>query len=96
MLDRENWSSMFFENEFTGSLSFLRLLLVSLMSLALVVVTLAIKLVLFRRRLAEAGVLPGWELGQSLVKRCTLEDFAVALARGIEHFRRPRRCLNAW
>ena len=87
---------MFFENEFTGSLSFLRVLLVLLMSFALVIVTLAIKLVLYRRRLAEAGVLPAWELGQPLVRRGTLEEFAMALAKGIEEFQRPRVCLNHW
>jgi len=87
---------MFFENEFTGSLSFLRVLLVLLMSFALVIVTLAIKLVLYRRRLAEAGVLPAWELGQPLVRRGTLEEFAIALAKGIEEFQRPRPCLNTW
>ena len=87
---------MFFENEFTGSLSFLRVVLVLLMSFALLLVTFAIKLVLYRRRLAEAGVLPAWELRRPLVRRGTLEDFAVALAKGIEEFQRPRPCLNHW
>jgi hypothetical protein len=90
----QGWNPMFFENEFTGSLSFLRVLLVALMAFALVIVTLAIKLVLFRRRLAESGMLSAWELRQSLVIDSTLEEFALALAKGIEEFQRPRRGLK--
>lgn len=85
---------MFFENEFAGSLSFLRVLLVALMGFALVIVTLAIKVVLYRRSLAEEGLLPAWELRQPLVRRGTLEEFAIALAKGIEEFQRPRRGLT--
>lgn len=96
MLMPEEWNRMFFENEFTGNLSFLRVLLVALMGFALVIVTLAIKLVLFRRRLAESGMLSAWELRQPLVIDGTLEEFAIALAKGIEHFQRPRRCLSRW
>jgi hypothetical protein len=87
---------MFFETELTGSVSFLRVLLVLYMSFALALVTLAIKLVLYRRRLAEAGLLPAWELRQPLMRRGTLEEFAIALAKGIEHFQSPRRCVNRW
>jgi hypothetical protein len=96
VVERSLESLMFFENELTGSVSFLRILLVSFMSLALVIITLAIKLVLYRRRLAEKGVLPDWELRQPLVRRGTLEEFAIALAKGIEEFQRPRPCLDRW
>ncbi|MEO6847201.1 MAG: hypothetical protein ABI443_06800 [Chthoniobacterales bacterium] len=44
---------MFFENELTGTFTFLHLLLTILIGLAPIAVTLAIKMVLYRRRHAE-------------------------------------------
>ena len=87
---------MFFENELTGSLSFLRVLLALYTGFAVVLGTIAIKLVLYRRRLAESGMLSVRELRQPLVRRGTLEEFAVALAKGLEHFHRPRQYVNPW
>ena len=70
---------MFFENEFTGSLTFLRLLFAVLMGLAPIAVTIIVKRVLYRRRLAEDEV--------SGASNSALEDFAIALANEINNLR---------
>ena len=44
---------MFIENEITGNFTFLRLVLAIVIGIAPIVVTIAIKLMLYRRRLAE-------------------------------------------
>lgn len=85
---------MFFENELVGSVSFLRFLFALLIGLAPVAVVLAVKLVLYRRRLAEDGASAPREWRKTLASEGTLEDFAIALANEIENFRDPRRCLN--
>ena len=56
--------------------------------------TFAIKLVLFRRHLAEGEQLTprAWRI--ALAGESTLKDFAIALAIEIEKFQRPRRSLT--
>lgn len=83
---------MFFENELIGSVPFLRFLFALLIGLAPVVVTLAVKLVLYRRRLAEDETSAPREWRKTLPSEGTLEDLAIFLANGIENFQRPRRC----
>ncbi|HWM24286.1 MAG TPA: hypothetical protein VNP98_05645 [Chthoniobacterales bacterium] len=85
---------MFFENEFSGGLTFLLLVLALVIGTSPVGATFAIKLVLFRRRLAEEVALAprGWRI--ALASESTLKDFAIALANEIEKFRRPRRSVT--
>jgi hypothetical protein len=83
---------MFFENELIGSASFLRVLFALLIGLAPVAVTLAIKVVLDRRRLAEDKTPAPREWRKTLPSEGALEELAIFLANGIENFRRPRRC----
>lgn len=84
---------MFFENEFTGGLTFLLLVLALVIGTSPVGATFTIKLVLFRRRLAEGEPLARtWRI--ALASESTLKDFAMALAIEIEKFRRPRRSLT--
>jgi len=82
---------MFFENEFTAGLTFLLLVLALVIGTSPLGATFAIKLVLFRRRLAEEGALAPREWRIALASESTLNDFAVALANEIEKFRRLRR-----
>ena len=84
---------MFFENEFTGSVTFLLLVLALVIGTSPVGATFAVKLVLFRRRLAEGELLAPREWRIALASESTLKDFAIALANEIEKFRRPRRSL---
>lgn len=85
---------MFFENEFTGSLTFLLLVLALVIGTSPVGATFAIKLVLFRRRLAEGEALAHRERRIALASENTLTDFAYALTNEIEKFRQPRRSLT--
>jgi len=86
---------MFLEGEFAGSLTFLLILLAFFMGTSPVGVTLFIKLMLYRRRLAEDEASAFRKGRRTLMIEGTLEDFAVALAKEIEKFRRPRRPLAA-
>ena len=85
---------MFFENELIGSVHFLRFLFALLIGLAPVAVTLAVKLALYRRRVAENEALAPSEWRNTLPSEGPLKDFGIALAIGIENFRSPRRCLS--
>ncbi|HYJ04047.1 MAG TPA: hypothetical protein VEX43_02870 [Chthoniobacterales bacterium] len=85
---------MFFENELTGSLALVRLLLVLLLGLSPVAVTVLIKVMLYGRLIAEESALPAQEERKTLAIEGTLEEFAVALAIGIANFRDPRRLLE--
>ena len=82
---------MFFENELTGNLPFIRLLLVLLLGLSPVVVTILIKSALYGRLIAEEPAAPAQKVHKTLAIERTLEEFALALANGIAHFRDPRR-----
>lgn len=84
---------MFFESEFTGSLTFLLLVLALFIGTSPVGLAFAIKLVLYRRRLAEDVALAPRARHKTLLIDGTLEDFAIALAHEIDKFRRPRRSL---
>lgn len=84
---------MFFENELTGSLPFVRLLLVLLLGFSPVVVTILIKRALYGRLIAE-GPAPASEKRKTLAIEGTLEEFALALANGIANFQDPRRLLE--
>ena len=82
---------MFFENEFTGSLTFLRLLFVLLMGLSPVAVTIIVKRALYRRRLAEDEM--SASEGRAASTGSPLEDFAIILAneiRKLQRFEPPR------
>jgi len=82
---------MFFENEFTGSLPFIRLLLALLLGFSPVAVTIFIKLMLYGRLIAEDATALMQEKQKPLVIGGTLEEFAIALANGIANFQDPRR-----
>jgi hypothetical protein len=77
---------MFFENEFTGSLTFLRLLFVMLIGLGPVAVTIVVKQALYRRRVAEDEMASSE--GHAASAGSPLEDFAVTLANEINKLRR--------
>jgi hypothetical protein len=85
---------MFFENEFTGSLPFVRLLLVLLIGLAPIALTIFVKWMLYGRRLTEDTASIAREEHKTLAIEGTLEEFAVALANEIKNFSRPRRRLT--
>ena len=74
---------MFFENEFTGSLTFLRLLFGVLMGLAPIAVTIIVKRLLYRRRLAEDKASAASESRGIPGSNSALENFAIALANEI-------------
>jgi hypothetical protein len=78
---------MFFENAFTGTLPFLRLLLALLLGLSPVAVTILIKLLLYGRLIAEEPAAPAQRVHETLAIEGTLEEFAVALAKAIADFR---------
>jgi len=78
---------MFFENEFTGSLTFLRLLFAVLMGLAPIAVTIIVKRLLYRRRLAEDKASAASESRGIPGSNSGLEDFAIALANEINNLR---------
>ena len=78
---------MFFENEFTGNLTFLRLLFAVLIGLAPIAVTIIVKRVLYRRRLAEDKASAASESRGIPGSNSGLEDFAIALARQINNLR---------
>lgn len=82
---------MFFENELIGSVSFLRFLLALLVGLAPVAVMVALKLVLYRRRLPDDETSAARERPSSLSSTGALHDFALVLANEIENFRNPER-----
>lgn len=84
---------MFFHNELTGSLPLVRLLLGLLLGLSPVVVTILIKRALYGRLIAEDAA-PAQEGHKTLAIEGTLEEFALALAKGIANFRDPRRLLE--
>lgn len=82
---------MFFANELTGSLPFVRLFLALLLGLSPVAVTILIKLTLYGRRIAEVAAAPAQKKHKTLAIEGTLEEFAIALANGIANFQDPRR-----
>jgi hypothetical protein len=85
---------MFFENEFTGSLSFARLLLALLIGLAPIALTIFVKWMLYGRLLVEDAALAARGKHKIVAIEGTLEDFAVVLANEIKNFSRPRRPLT--
>ena len=76
---------MFFENEFTGSLTFLRLLFVMLMGLGPVAVTIVVKRALYGVALQKTKCPQSEAMG---FHGSPLEDFAVMLANEINKLRR--------
>jgi len=80
---------MFFENALIESVSFLRLLFALLLGLAPVAVTLALKRVLYRRRLADDEALGSRAWRNTLPSEHTLEDLALFLANGIQNLAAP-------
>lgn len=82
---------MFFENELTGSLPLMRLVLALLLGLSPVAVTIFVKLMLYGRRIADDVSAPAHQEYKPLTIEGTLEEFAIALANGIANFQDPRR-----